>query len=149
MKSQYILSMATLVTFLALTACGGDGDSSDDFVCDVTSTATSVKTYQSVPGIGTYVETGTLRDDKIYFTQEYEYYDAAVAREECKEMKSEYGSWRSVNCSGNTMTVSDYSDTDDIDEYANVMRETCATMKQMFESGDFYGDEDDWDEEEW
>lgn len=115
---------------------------SEDFICDVQESATTVVITQYIKDVVSYKETGTLRGGKIYFHEEYEYADASMGAEECARMKEEYGSWREVACNGNSFTIDDYSDSDDIAEYAAEQREQCEKIRKMYESGELLAEGD-------
>lgn len=111
------------------------------FICDVQETATTVVVTQVVPGYGSYKETGTLRGNRIDFVQESYYPDSDMAREMCEDIKAEAASWIdgsvSVNCVGNSITRTDFSETTDIAGYAAEQRMQCEEIKKRFGSGAF------------
>ena len=143
MKSQYMLSVAALMASLSLVACGDDSSSaSEDFVCDVQETATTVEVTQILKGWGSYRETGTLRNGIIYFVQEYDFESSTDAAEECRYAKKEAASWGDgsvqVTCDGRRVIREDYSETDDIAGYAADQREQCEEIIERYNSGELF-----------
>lgn len=149
MKFEKTFFAALLATSFFFVACGGDSSgASEDFACDVTLTETTVTTYTNVPGMVSYKETGVLHEDYISFVQLYEYASSAEARSACASMSEDAEEWRDgsvqVSCSGNTVTWSDYSETDDLVGYAEEQREQCAELLERYESGTLFDEDDDW-----
>ncbi len=140
MKSVNFTTLMLAASVL-LTACGEDSSSgaSGDFDCDVQETATTVTVTQNLRGWGSYKETGTLRDGRIYFVQEYEYESSSMAADECENFKEEAASWKDgsvqVTCSGNKVVRTDYSETSDIAGYAADQRAQCQIAKGKMEEG--------------
>lgn len=138
MKSANFTTLMLAASVL-LTACGEDSSSgaSGDFDCDVQETATTVTVTQNLRGWGSYKETGTLRDGRIYFVQEYEYESSSMAADECENFKEEAALWKDgsvqVTCSGNKVVRTDYSKTSDIAGYAADQRAQCQIAKGKME----------------
>lgn len=101
--------------------------------CTVTTTANSVTTVQTLPGVGTYTSTAVKNGSRYSsITSEYWYADNATAADECQKNKEEASHWldgsMKVTCSGNKIFVEEV-DEGDLSEYEADFRENCEEFK--------------------
>jgi hypothetical protein len=101
--------------------------------CTVTTTANSVTTVQTLPGVGSYTSTAVNSGSRYSsITSEYWYADNATAADECQKNKEEASHWldgsMKVTCSGNKIFVEEV-DEGDLSEYEADFRENCEEFK--------------------
>lgn len=101
--------------------------------CTVTTTANSVTTVQTLPGVGSYTSTAVNSGSRYSsITSEYWYADNATAADECRKNKEEASHWldgsMKVTCSGNKIFVEEV-DEGNLREYEADFRENCEEFK--------------------